>query len=176
VAATFYNDPHAGEHGTFVRLPQAELNLGNAAPANGVGAENFFVRMGGRIRFPAPGEYTFSIEGAAEDDVELFLNGSKVLAANRLKGAAMMPKAIVVSDESTVDYRLEYRHRTGSGMLRLLWESQEIPRQPVPPEALQDAWGRFITNEGKPSDWWLKLTRMGKEMMNGKRDPDSPMP
>jgi hypothetical protein len=176
VAATFYDGSHTREHGTFVRLPRAELNLANAAPAKGVGAENFFVRMGGRIRFPAPGEYTFSVEGAADDDVELFLNGSKVLAANRLKGAATMSQAIVVRDESTVDYRLGYRHRTGSGMLRLLWESRQIPRQPVPPEALQDAWGRFITNEGKPSDWWMKLTRMGKEMMNGKRDPDSPMP
>jgi hypothetical protein len=39
-----------------------------------------------------------------------------------------------------------------------------------------DAWGRFITNEDKPSDWWLELTRMGNEMIAGKRNPYAPLP
>lgn len=176
VGATFYDGPNAREQGRFTRLPRAELELGTAAPAKGVSAENFFVRMGGRIAFPASGQYVLSVEGAAGDDVELFVNGAKVLVANPLNGVATMPKAMTVSAGSTVDYRLDYRHRTGTGTLRLLWEGQGLPRQPVPPEALQDAWGRFITNEGKPSDHWMKLTRMGKEMMNRKRDADSPMP
>ncbi|MEO5914035.1 MAG: PA14 domain-containing protein [Luteolibacter sp.] len=176
VAATFYNGPNAQEQGRFVRLPRAELELGTTAPHKGISAENFFVRMGGRITFPVAGQYTFSIEGAPGDDVELFFNGEKVLVANHLNGAATTPKAIAVSEGASVDYRLDYRHRTGKGSLRLLWECQDRPRQPVPPEALQDAWGRFITNEGKPSDWWLTLTRMGKEMMNRKRKVDSPMP
>lgn len=176
VAATFYNGSNAQESGKFVRLPRTELALGTSAPAKNISPENFFVRMGGRINFPAPGEYTFSVEGAAGDDAELFINGAKVLVANPLNGVATMSKTTTVSAGATVDYRLDYRHRTGSGTLRLLWESQGRPREPVPPEALQDAWGRFITNEGRPPDWWLKLTQMGKEMLNRKRDVDSPMP
>lgn len=176
VAATFYNGPSAQESGEFVRLPRAELELGTTAPDKSINADNFFVRMGGRIVFPVPGQYTFSIEGAAGDDVELFFNGSKVLTAKDLNGVATMPNPRVVSAGSTVDYRLDYRHRTGTGTLRLLWECQSQPRQSVPPEALQDAWGRFITNEGKQPNHWLGLTKMGKEMMTGKRKPDSPMP
>jgi hypothetical protein len=75
-----------------------------------------------------------------------------------------------------MSYRLDYRHGTGSGTLRLLWESPSHARQPVPAGMLHDAWGRFVTNDGKPSDWWLKLTGMAKEMMRGKRNPGSPMP
>jgi hypothetical protein len=176
VGATFYSGPNAREHGSFVRLPRAEIELGNTPPGRGIPAENFFVRMGGRITFPKAGQYTFSVEGAPGDDVELFLNGTKFLATNNLNGAATMPKAVTVNAGAAMDYRLDYRHRTGTGTLRLLWECQGLPRQPVPQDALQDAWGRFITNDGKPSDWWMKLTRMGKEMMNGKREADSPMP
>ena len=176
VGVTFYNGPHAREHGSFVRLPRTEIELGKTAPEKNISAENFYVRMGGRISFPRAGQYTLSVEGAPGDDVELFINGSKVIATNNLNGVATMPKPVTVTAGGAVDYRLDYRHRTGTGTLRLLWEGPGLPRRPVPPEALQDAWGRFITNEGKPSDWWMKLTRMGKEMMNGKRPADSPMP
>ena len=73
-------------------------------------------------------------------------------------------------------FLLECRHRTGKGSLQLLWETPKMPRQSVAATALHDAWGRFITNEGKPSDWWFQLTRMGKEMITGKRNLSAPAP
>ena len=73
-------------------------------------------------------------------------------------------------------FLLECRHRTGRGSLQLLWETPKMPRQSVATTALHDAWGRFITNEGAPSDWWLQLTRMGKEMITGRRNPSAPVP
>ncbi|BCU78580.1 PA14 domain-containing protein [Luteolibacter sp. LG18] len=176
VGATFYDGLNAQEHGEFVRLPQVEVELGASRPTKGVAVDNFFVRMGGRIAFPVTGEYTFSIEGVPGDDVELFSNGSKILAAKNLNDVATTSKPLTFTAGSTMDYRLDYRHRTGRGTLRLLWECQGVPRQPVPPNALQDAWGRFITNEGKPPKHWLNLTKMGKEMIIGKRPWDSPMP
>jgi hypothetical protein len=57
-----------------------------------------------------------------------------------------------------------------------MWESPGMPPEPVPPDMVRDAWGRFLTNEGRPSDWWLTLTTLGKEMMNGKLSPATPMP
>lgn len=176
VGATFYDGLNAEEQGKFVSLPRVELELGIPVPNKSASVDNFFVRMGGRITFPATGDYTFSIEGVPGDDVELFFNGAKVISAKNLNGMAAMAKPRVATAGSSVDYRLEYRHRTGAGTLRLLWECQGLPRQPVPAEALQDAWGRFITNDGKPANHWLRLTKMGKEMMNGKLAPDSPNP
>jgi hypothetical protein len=176
VGATFYNGGNAQEQGKFVRLDKTELPLGGVAPHKDIAADHFYVRMGGRIVFPAKGDYTFSVEGAPGDDVELFFDGKKILEAKDLNGPATTQTPVAFDAGAGVDYRLDYRHRTGTGTVRLMWERPGLPRQAVPSEALLDAWGRFITNEGKPADHWLKLTKMGKEMVTGKRKTDAPMP
>lgn len=176
VAATFYNGANPSERGEFVLRPSMELELGDIAPAKKIDAQNFFVRMGGQIVFPKAGQYIFSIEGAPGDDVELVVNGKKILNARSLKETAVAKVQVAATANQALPYRLDYRHRTGSGTLRLFWESENVPREPVPDSAFLDAWGRFVTNEGKPADWWLQLTRMGREMINGKRKIDFAMP
>lgn len=176
VAATFYKGDSPQEHGTLARLPRAEVDLGSAPAGGRIPADHFYVRMGGSLVFPADGSYTLSIEGAPGDDAELTVRGKKILRAPNLTGIASTTVPITAKAGESIPYRIDYRHKTGSGTLRLLWASAAIERQPVPETALKDAWGRFITNEGKPGDWWLKLTNKGKAMMNGKHDADSPMP
>ena len=176
VGATFFNGPAAAEQGKFVLLPSTELKLDAIAAGGLAAAANYFVRMGGQMVCPTAGPYTFSVEGAAGDDIELALNGKTVLRVRNLSGVATASAPLTVAAGAAVSYRLDCRHGTGTGTLRLLWESPDHPREAVPPGALRDAWGRFITNEGRPPDWWLRLTRMGKEMMLGKRRADSPMP
>ena len=173
VGATFYNGPRAMEQGEFVLLPKAEIALGTMAPSQRTAAENFYVRLGGRIVFPTAGQYTFSVDGAGGDDAELSVNGKSILRVKGLGSTASASQSVTAVGGEAMPYRLEYRHGTGTGTLRLLWESSVMPRQPVPASALFDAWGRFITNEGKPSDWWLKLTRTGKELMLEKRKASS---
>lgn len=43
-----------------------------------------------------------------------------------------------------------------------------IPMTDDPPAPAPN-WGRFLTNLGKPSDWWLLLTSAGRDMMLGLR-------
>ncbi|MEI8037593.1 MAG: PA14 domain-containing protein [Verrucomicrobiota bacterium] len=176
VAATFYNGPKASEQGEFVRLPSTEIVLGGAPPTRKTSAENFCVHMGGQIAFPAAGAYLFSVEGAAGDDVELSLNGKKVLARNNLLGAVHAAAAVTAAAGEVMPYRLNYRHGTAPGTLRLMWEFPGTARQQVPAAALRDAWGRFLSNEGRPSDWWLTLTRRGKGLIQGTRSVAAPMP
>ena len=177
VGATFYDGANAGESGDFVLLPAAQLELGVSSPSKNTNPENFFVRMGGRITFPEAGAYTFSVQSAAGDGVELFLNGQSVLHTAALKnGPAIAGHPVSVAKGDSMAFLLECRHRVGKGSLQLFWEAPGVPRQPVPSSALLDAWGRFINNEGRPSDWWLQLTRMGKEMITGKRNPSAPAP
>ncbi len=83
---------------------------------------------------------------------------------------------MTVAEGDSMAFLLECRHRTGKGTLRLLWETPGMSRQPVAASALRDAWGRFITNEGMPPDWWLQLTRMGKEMILEKPKSDFTYP
>lgn len=177
VGATFYNGANAGENGDFVLLPAAELELGVPPSNKEINVDHFFVKMGGRITFPSAGTYTFSVQGAAGDGVELFLDGQRVLHSASLKDHTVTAKnSVTVKKGDSMAFLLEYRHRTGKGTLRLLWEAPGMPRQPVAATALRDAWGRFITNEGMPPDWWLQLTRMGKEMILEKPQSDFTYP
>ncbi|RYD24193.1 MAG: hypothetical protein EOP88_01235 [Verrucomicrobiaceae bacterium] len=176
VAATFYRGTNAAEHGNLVHLPAAEVDLSTLPPGSRVPADHFFVRMGGSIVVPANGVYSFSVEGAQGDDAELNVNGKNVLRAKGSDGIAMSHTPVSARAGDLLSYRLEYRHRTGGGKLRLLWEKAGKDRQPVPPEALKDAWGRFLDNEGRPSDWWMKLTDKGRQMMNGKLRPGGRLP
>ena len=177
VGATFYNGANPEENGDFVLLPAAEIELGVPPPSKKTNVDHFFVRMGGRITFPEAGAFTFSVKSAAGDGVELFLNGQSVLHSASVKDAPITAgHSVTVEKGASMAFLLECRHRTGKGSLQLLWETPKMPRQSVAATALHDAWGRFITNEGKPSDWWFQLTRMGKEMITGKRNLSAPAP
>ena len=176
VFASFSNPLNRGERPQHRLLPNIEFPFGSAPPAKQIPAENFGIRMSGQIVFPAAGQYTFSIEGAADDRTELFVNGKKIVAVAKISGPGRATTPVSAIAGQALPYRLDYHHGTGAGTLRLLWESNSIPRQPVPATALRDAWGRFITTDGKPTDWWLQLTKMGKEMMLGKRKTDLQMP
>lgn len=164
VTATFSPGPHPAETGDRVHLPSMEVSL-DTPPGKLTSAEHFHVMIGGQIKFPSAGNYRFSVEGAKGDDVELFLNGKPVIKANGFPGVILAKEPIQAIVGQSMPCRIGYRHRTGAGTVKLFWESETILRQPVPPSALQDAWGRFIGNEGYPADWWLQLTHQGRKFI-----------
>lgn len=176
VGATFYNGTGAQENGDFVLLPAAEYAFDGKAPTRKVAGQDFFIRMGGCVTLPAAGAWTFAIEGAPGDGASLWVGGTKLLDVKKLDGVAVAKMPYTAAKAGPMHYRLDYRHGSASGTLRLLWEGPGVPRQPVPTAALHDAWGRFITNDGKPADHWLKLTAAARDMINGKRPVGGPMP
>ncbi|HEX4084909.1 MAG TPA: PA14 domain-containing protein [Chthoniobacteraceae bacterium] len=176
VGATFYNGPRAEERGLFVRLADTAIPLGTEQPAKGISPQNFFVRMGGQILLPQPGSYMLSVQGAPGDDARLTVGGIKLIDVKNLQEVASAKTPVIISARSEVSFQLDYRHGIGAGEVRLLWANLGGPSAPVPAAALRDAWGRFLTNDGRPSDWWLKLTALGKEMINGTLSPNTPMP
>ncbi|HEX4086671.1 MAG TPA: hypothetical protein VHY22_17295 [Chthoniobacteraceae bacterium] len=176
VGATFYNGARAAENGQFVRLPSATVPLNGTPPARGISPNEFYAKLGGVISLPGAGTYHFAIQGAQGDDAMLVSGTTKLIDAKNLQGVAMAKVPVTVSAASTIPYRLEYRHHTAGGTLQLLWQSPGSELQPVPQSVLKDAWGRFITNEGRPSDWYLTLTALGEEMITGRLSPNTPMP
>ena len=50
-----------------------------------------------------------------------------------------------------------------------------MPMSDDPPDPPAE-WGRFITNEGRPSDWWMLLAGEGRAMLLGQRPADDPLP
>jgi hypothetical protein len=169
VVASFHPGANAAETGEIVRLPSVEFSL-ESPPGKKTPTDHFYSRICGQMVFPTAGNYKLSVEGAAGDDVELFLKGQSVIKAHRFDGLTETKVPISVTAGESLNYRLEYRHRTGDGTLRLCWEPESGPRQTVPPEALKDAWGRFITNEGRRPDWWLELTGKGRSLIRRNAD------
>jgi hypothetical protein len=110
------------------------------------------------------------------DSATLKLDDKKVLEVKQFDTILSKGAPVKVAAGQKLILLLDYQHATAPGAVHLLWEGPGITRQPVPESAFTDAWGRFLTNEGHPSDWWLRLTRLGKEMMNGKRPVDPKMP
>lgn len=50
-----------------------------------------------------------------------------------------------------------------------------MPMSDDPPHP-EPGHGRFLTNEGRPSTWWLTLTKYAKEILTGQRPPNEGLP
>lgn len=164
VSAKFSQNATPSWEGKSVSANPLQINmpLNDTPPAKDVQPTGFTVRLEGNLVVPTSGSYTFSVEGAPGDGAVLSVGTQKVKVEAFGKGAKNSV-TLQLEPERPVVYRLDYRHETASGTAQLLWESPDIPREVVPVSAFVDAWGRFITNEGRPSDWWLQLTGKWKE-------------
>jgi hypothetical protein len=164
-------EPAGQSKGVSMTKPQVEFDLNGQSPAQNIPGENFSMRWEGSILPPTDGSYVLSIEGASGDKAALSLNDKKVLTLKNIGDGQEESATVAMSAGKPVVYRLEYTHGTGQGTFRLVWQGPSIEKQTVPASALVDAWGRFLTNEGKPADLYLKLTSEARDMINGKRSP-----
>ncbi|MEI6714668.1 MAG: PA14 domain-containing protein [Verrucomicrobiota bacterium] len=164
-SAKFFPGTLPSAEGKFVGLnpPKIDLPLNDTAPVKNVPATEYSIRFDGTLIVPEPGLYTFTVEGAEGDSATLSI-GNKRLKVDPFGPGAKTRISIEADNQQPLVYRLDYQHHSNSGALRLFWESSKIPKEVIPESAYIDAWGRFLSNEGKPADWWLQLTGKWKEM------------
>lgn len=173
----FFANPEFQEQAVTINRPQVEQTFTDAPPAQKIPADNYLMRWEGQIVPPADGTYTLEIEGVPGDTGTLWLEGKQVLKVDQFGetgqiGATVAQTAsVAMTAGQMVIYRIDYLHRTSPGTMRFVWQGPSLDRQEIPATALVDAWGRFINNEGNPSDWYLKLTSDAKDMINGQRAP-----
>lgn len=114
--------------------PQIDFNLGNDAPDNVVGGDNFSVVWTGEVEAAFTERYTFYTN--SDDGVRLWVDGWSVVdnwSDHRL-----------TENKGTVDLVGGRRHflemwwydRNGDAVAELLWESPRTPKQIVPQAAL----------------------------------------
>ncbi|MDP4238187.1 MAG: PA14 domain-containing protein [Bacteroidota bacterium] len=153
-----------------------DFDLASIPQFKGKVVNGFGIRWIGQIKPPTPGEYTFTVEGVAGDRARLFINDKRVLDVKEFGLSHTDSAKVMVDRGEKLLLRLDYSPASTVGKVRLLWKGPGIVSQLVPQSVFTDAWGRFNNNEGHNSDWYLKLTQYGKEMMLGKRPEDSPIP
>ncbi len=141
-----------------------DLPLGDSPPANGIPARNFSARIQGQIVPPSSGKYTFRLSGAPGDSAKLQAGDQRVEISNAGDSSGKTVSLPLIANQRVI-YQIEYRHAENPGAIQLLWSGPSIAEQPIPAAALVDAWGRFLTNEGHPSDWWLQLTAGARKQL-----------
>ena len=167
----FFANPQMQEQAVIITKPQVELSFDDTSPARNIPSEKYLMRWEGQIVPPADGTYGLEIEGAPGDTATLWIQGKQVLKINSIGAAPVDPASVEMTAGQKVIYRIDYLHMTSPGTMRFVWQGPSLDRQEIPASALVDAWGRFLTNEGNPPDWYLKLTAEAKAMITGQRSP-----
>jgi hypothetical protein len=167
----FFADPKLQEQAETENKPQVEMTFDGTAPTKKTLAENYLMRWEGQIVPPADGTYTLEIEGAPGDSSTLWIDGKQVMKTAAYDNNPAKTASVTMTAGQPAIYRIDYLHATSPGTMRLVWQGPSIDRQEVPASALVDAWGRFLNNEGHPSDWYLKLTAEAKAMITGQHSP-----
>lgn len=98
-----------------------------AAPVDGIGAENWSLRLTGRITFPTAGTYT--IRTRADDNARVWVND--VLVAQRRPGGAEdwsgTVATVTAAAGESKKIRIDYANHTGPSSLRLYWQLPTPP-------------------------------------------------
>lgn len=143
LAATYYSQP--GFTGRAVqRVDQViDFNWGIAAPASGIGADNWCVRWTGEVQAQYSQIYAFS--ATADDGVRLWVDGRLLIDAWKAQAATESTASITLNAGQRYEVVVEYYERTGNAVARLAWSSPSTPKQVIPrsqlyPLALPTAW------------------------------------
>jgi hypothetical protein len=139
LTARYYNDPGTGTRFVTLALtrvdPAVNFNWGAAAPAAGVGANNFSVRWTGRVEAPVTGTYRFST--VSDDGIRLWVNGQQVIN-NWTDHAATTNTSAAIALTAGVKYTitLEFYEKGGDATARLQWSYPGQATQPIPQSRL----------------------------------------
>ena len=135
----YYNDPGTGARFVTLALtrvdPVVNFTWGAAAPAAGVGANNFSVRWTGRVEAPVTGSYRFST--VSDDGIRLWVNGQQVIN-NWTDHASTTNTSAAISLTAGVRYTitLEFYERGGSAVSKLQWSYPGQATQIIPQSRL----------------------------------------
>ena len=115
--------------------PTVNFTWAAAAPAAGVGANNFSVRWTGQVQAPVTGSYRFST--VSDDGIRLWVNGQQVIN-NWTDHAATTNTSAAISLTAGVKYTitLEFYEKGGDATARLQWSYPGQATQIIPQSRL----------------------------------------
>jgi hypothetical protein len=132
----YYKDAHFGELAKKSVTPMIDFDLGTERGTGSPDAsadipqENFSVRWTGTILPPAPGTYTFHVDG--DNEVKLFVN-SKLVLNKKKAGRKEVSKKIKLAGGNPVAIKIEYVHAAGEASLHIAWSGPGLGQQILTP-------------------------------------------
>ncbi len=165
----YFSNPKMQEQGPTANKPQVEQTFDNNSPAKSILPANFLMRWEGQILPPKDGSYLLGITGVPGDTATLWIDSKQVLKINSFGTENDKEVPIEMKAGQRVVYRIDYFHATTPGKMHFDWHDASTTREEIPASVLIDAWGRFLTNEGHPSDWYLKLTSEAKALLDARQ-------
>jgi len=107
-----------------------EPGTGSPDASAGVPRENFSIRWTGTIIPPAPGNYTFYLNGSGR--AKLFVNGRLLLDLEAPAGGEISGQDPFAAGK-LVEVKIEYVHATGDPSLHVTWSGPNFERQVLTP-------------------------------------------
>jgi len=145
--AVYYNNPGFAQTPALMNLGlvgasdgSVNVDWGTGIPATGINADNFSIRLTGRITFPAAGTYV--VKTLADDGTRVWLN-DVLLVDNPVGGAAATAgnTPIVVAAGESRRIRLDYSEQTSFASLKLEWSINGGVDTIIPGTALSPDYG-----------------------------------
>jgi unsaturated chondroitin disaccharide hydrolase len=114
--------------------PQVNFNFGTKGPASGISGDTFSIRWTGQIKPAFSEKYVFKT--VSDDGVRLWINHKPVIANWGQVGLGTNTGKVDLVAGKKYDIQLEYREKTGSASVKLLWSSTSTPEALVPASRL----------------------------------------
>lgn len=130
LSATYFDTPDL-IGGAVTRIdPQVDFDWGGAAPAPGIGADEFSATWTGQALPNTTEVYTFYTE--SDDGVRLWINGALVIDQWIAHGSREDTGSVSLVAGQAVDLRMEYWQGWGGAVARLSWSSPTLLKQVIP--------------------------------------------
>ena len=167
-AVVFFGNVTNSEHKPPFQLKeQVYFKFDGSAPDKGVRPNDFFMNWECSIEIPTDGDYKFWLEGPEGDRYKI-RSSTKEYANEPNIDPHLPPREAVFKDLKKgflLPLQIEYWHKGKRGEMKLMWEGPRIKSQQVPMKHQNDAWGRFIVNNGKSPFLYLEIAAKAKELM-----------
>lgn len=120
---------------TLVRTDEVvDFDWGGESPDELINDDNFTARWTGKIVPQFTENYRLYV--VADDGVRLYLNGNMLINAWVPQGATEYGVDIVLSAGVPYDLVVEYFEDGGAAVIKLLWESETLPKAVIPTEQM----------------------------------------
>lgn len=159
--AAYYSPIDAQEEMLTRVDPSIQFDWKSGSPANEINGDSFRVTWQGAFSVPKTGNYKF--EGDVDDDLEVFIDGKRVLTASYGKRGKSGNEKYEAN--RWYDFKAVLKENSGDAKAILFYESKngKVPKQVIPPTAFRTFSPASESKEGDSAKTLASLAVIGPD-------------